>query len=260
MLGFFTLNCNDPCAGGGKDPIDYTLQLQSILESSRDILKEVRNHEVQADVDLDPIVSKMTQLLGAMDYVAQRQDLTTEQIRVSAESLQQKFATLASSIEGFESSTLLAFTSLGNAFKVESDETQAILNQLNTSIAESNKVTEVKYYQYILLAEATDVSATITIPACAIEIAAIPYTCYDYTVNGKHYTSGHQYMRESKSIGNRALVEDAHEIVIPPKAKLHLSYTSLRPIGEPTIVGGALSPTDDAAIAGLVDRAEAAMV
>jgi hypothetical protein len=246
MLGFFTLNCNT-CADSETE-IDYTSQLQAILTSSQDILREVQDHQVFASVDLTQEIAALTQLLGAMNYVAQRQDLTTEQIRAGAESLQKQFVELVKSIDGFNSSTLLAFTAFGNTFKAESDETQSILSALGVSIAEAGKIVEQKYYQYVLLAVAGGVEARISIPAGAIEIAAIPYTCYDYAVDTNPYTAGHQFLRESKAIGNRALVEDAHEIVIPAQAKLHLSYTALRPIGEPKIVGGTIVPSDNMAV------------
>jgi hypothetical protein len=254
MLGFFTLNCGT-CSDSERE-IDYTSQLQGILNSSHEILKEVQNHQVVASVDLSAEIAALTQLLGAMTYVAQRQDLTTEQIRAGAESLQKQFVESAKSIEGLNSTTLLAFTAFGNTFKTESDETQSMLSAISTSIAEANKVVEQNYYTYVVLAEAGEFEATILIPACAIEIAAIPYTCYDYMVDGKPYTAGHQFMRESKAIGNRALVEDAHEITIPAKAKLHLSYTALRRIGEPKITGGTIAPSDRTAIPKIINSVD----
>jgi hypothetical protein len=258
MLGFFALDYNSPCSTA-KPHIDYTAQLQSILESSRQILIEVQNHQVTTNIDLTPITSELSQIFGAMNYIAERQDLTTEQVRVSAEVLQKKFNDLAQSIGSFQSATLIAFGTLGDTFKKESDESQALLTQLTSQITEAAKVTEQKYCQYVLLVEASETGAIVTIPANAIEIAAIPYTCYDYKVDNKTYICGHQFIREAKSIGNHILVEDAHEIALPSNAKLHLSYTSLRQIGEPTITGGIISPTDDTALAQAVTQAEMAI-
>jgi hypothetical protein len=167
---------------------------------------------------------------------------------------------IVDSIDGFKSFTLLALSSLRDTFKVESDETQGLLGQVAQGIAEANKVTEQRYYQYVWAIQAVDIDVVVDIPAGAIEIAAIPYSCFEYTVDGKHYTKSHQYMREAKSIGSHILVEDAHQIILPPKAKMHLSYTSLRSIGDPVIKGGVAAPSDDGALAAVLATAEAALV
>ena len=256
-LGFFLLDCDSPCS---KEQTDYSAILRSILESNKEILKEVSNHQVEANVDLSSLLDRLNQILGAMNYVAERQDLTTEQIRTSADNLQSKFLQLVKSIEGFESSTLLAVSSLESTFKAESDQSQTLLTQVAQGIADAAKVTEQRYYQYVWAIEAVDVEVVVEIPAGAIEIAAIPYTCFEYTVDGKNYTKSHQYIREAKSIGSHVLVEDSHQIVLPPKAKMHLSYTSLRSIGDPLIKGGVSSPSDDGALAAVLATAETALV
>lgn len=256
-LGFFVLDCNSPCSE--KEQIDYTSILLNILKSNQEILKEVSDHQIEASIDLSPVLDRLNQILGAMNYVAERQDLTTEQIRTSADNLQAQFLKVVESIQGFESSTLLALTSLSSTFKAESDESQVLLTQVAQGIADAAKVTEQTYYQYVWAIEAVDVDVIVDVPSGAIEIAAIPYSCFEYTVDGKYYTKAHQYIREAKSIGSHILVEDAHQIVLPPKAKMHLSYTSLRPIGDPVVKGGVAAPSDDSELAAVLATAEAAL-
>ena len=213
--------------------IDYSVQLDSIIDLARRILIEVGNHQVVAQVDLTPVVDELSRIYSEMQNV-------TTNIQASTQLLLTQFLAVANSIEDFKSATLLAFASLQQSVVTEGNETQLAIEALALQIKNSNAIVEIDLhpYEFIILAGAS--GGVFRIPEGTIELVVFSKYCEEITINGLKRFAGTQVGETLRAIGNRVATDGIYEIEIQPEDEISVSWRSLRNLGDIQILSGDL--------------------
>jgi len=250
------LNRRGSCKGNDTTNLDLSLKLQNLIKVAGDILTEVKNHTVNSLVDLSPIVDKLTAIFGAMTDLKTSAQATTSAV----ESLQAQFLAEVAKIEGFQSQNLTLLSALAAVIKAGDDQTNAILQAQYLLLAEANRLKSIKRYPYDCNYICGNTPVTIVIPEGCVELL-VATECYAYksTVNGTAtwYDAGDDLCVDFRNTSVGVISEPAYKLEFPAGAKLHIKYSALSDIGNPSITVGTVTEYDGTEAGGSVALANA---
>jgi hypothetical protein len=223
------------CQGRPATPIvvDYSAQLQAMITLAAQILAEVSNHQVTANVDLSAVLSELNRIYSEMQNV-------NSNIQATAQMLLNQFVAVTNSIGDFKSASLAAFASLQQAVVIEGNETQEAIDRLTLEVRNSSILVEVDLhpYEFIVIAGAT--GGVFSIPEGTVELFVASTYCKSIVVNNIKYPSGSQIGNQLKSAGNHIFTDGIYEIQIQPEDEISVSWRSRRDLGDIRLVSGDL--------------------
>jgi hypothetical protein len=239
-------------------PKDYSSYLESIIKLSERILVEVSDHQTTTSIDLSPVIAELQRIKADMQNV-------TVSIEQNTQILLNQFIAITNNIDGFKSSILVAMNSFSSLFKLESDESQALLAELVRKVSDLDLTVEIELFEFDFTIVAGTQGGNYIVPYGTTELVIIAKTCDSFLVNELEYADGMHLGRDWRSIGRKAVVNGRKDVMLLPESEHHITYTALRNIGDITVSGDLIlrkgrreqpkvSVTDD--IASLADLAQ----
>lgn len=211
-------------------PKDYTSYLESIIALSERILAELANHQTTVTIDLSPVIIELQRIKSEM------QNITTA-IEQNTQLLLAQFLAVVNQIEGFKSSVLTALQSFGDLFKLESDESQALLSDLVRKVSELDLTIEIELFEFDFTITAGNQGGNYHIPHGTTELIIIAKTCDSFLVNDLEYAEGMHLGRDWRGTGRKVIVNGNKDVMLMPESEHHITYTALRNVGDITSDG-----------------------
>lgn len=233
-------------------PIDYSPQLQKVLEYLQKVIGEVQTHDANTGQTHNQIISKLETLLelgGAYLILAQQSKATQEQIKGIISQIAESMTEIRGAIADFQSAAMDAISSLGDLIQREFDQTQASIESLRQTVADLLSPKEQEWVEKRTTVASGETAKKIIVPAGTNEICAYAlHEPFEFVVNGQIYAAGEQYLHDWASSGNTWMTYKQTVFEIPAGKKFQVSYKARRDLGPIEVIDLATGTIENPAL------------